>query len=292
MSALQQLPEDLRTVITLLVERGMSYSAAATALGVGESAVRERAQVALVMLAPAQARELGGEEREQIGDYMLGQQQDSEQAATRQAIESSAPASAWAHALSKALAGEPIPEGSQTPQTREAGRSAAQRPPATRPARAPRRNLFALMLVSAVAIVAIVLAVVLGKGSSTQSAQRTQPKIVGHAIMASPSGARSAGLFEVLKGGSKLAYYVAAVGLQPTNGFYYALWLADGPGGHARALNRAPNVGSNGRIVGGALLPANATSYHEVLLTRETASATIPSTPGETVLKGRIQYAR
>jgi hypothetical protein len=133
---------------------------------------------------------------------------------------------------------------------------------------------------------------VLGKSSKTSStANRSEPKIIGHAILASPSGARSAGLFEVLKGGSKLAYYIAAVGLEPTSNFYYALWLSNGAG-KSRPLNRAPSVGSNGRIVGGALLPTNAAAYNEVLLTRETQTSSVPTTPGETILKGKIQYAR
>jgi len=289
-------------VLALLVDRGMSYESAAAALGTSRSTVRDRAQLALAMLAPAQARDLPGEEREQVGDYMLGQQDGDEQDASRRLIESSAPASAWAHALSHELSGEQAPAEPAGPAAATAGnaRAPAGNPrgdaPGSRATATRRRNLLALTLVSAVAIVAIVLAVVLGGSSkssstSTSTTSRSQPKIVGHAILASPSGARSAGLFEVLKGGSKLAYYIAAVGLEPTSNFYYALWLSNGPG-KSRPLNRAPAVKSNGRIVGGALLPTDATSYREVLLTRETQSGKVPSSPGETILKGTIQYAR
>ena len=50
------------------------------------------------------------------------------------------------------------------------------------------------------------------------------------------------------------------------------------------ALSRAPNVGSNGNVQGGALLPKDAAKYHAMLLTRETSAS--PTSPGPIVLRG------
>ena len=43
-------------------------------------------------------------------------------------------------------------------------------------------------------------------------------------------------------------------------------------------------MGSTHRLAGGALLPADASNYKQILLTRETDSH--PTTPGKVVLEG------
>ena len=88
---------------------------------------------------------------------------------------------------------------------------------------------------------------------------------------------------EVLSEGSKYAFYLAAEGLAPTHGFFYAVWLYNSPTS-AEALSKSPQVGSDGRLQGGALLPANAANYRRMLLTRETSER--PTHPGPIVLSG------
>ena len=78
-------------------------------------------------------------------------------------------------------------------------------------------------------------------------------------------------------------YYIAVEHLPPTEGFFYAVWLYNSPAS-ALPLSKSPPVTANGRLQGGALLPANAGSYHKILLTRETS--TKPSHPGPIVLSG------
>jgi hypothetical protein len=87
----------------------------------------------------------------------------------------------------------------------------------------------------------------------------------------------------VLSQGSRHAFYVAARGLPPSSGFFYAVWLYNSPSSSA-ALGRAPTVGSDGRMQGGGPLPTNAGLYHQLIVTRETS--THPSHPGEIVLRG------
>jgi hypothetical protein len=59
--------------------------------------------------------------------------------------------------------------------------------------------------------------------------------------------------------------------------------LYNSPTSH-QALSRSPPVGSNGRLEGGALLPANAAGFHRMLVTRETSVR--PAHPGPVVLSG------
>jgi hypothetical protein len=75
---------------------------------------------------------------------------------------------------------------------------------------------------------------------------------------------------------------MAAEHLAPSKGFYYGIWLSSPTG--VEELSKSPAVGSNERLAGGALLPANAGNYNEMLVTRETSSR--PSRPGTIVLQG------
>jgi hypothetical protein len=55
-------------------------------------------------------------------------------------------------------------------------------------------------------------------------------------------------------------------------------------------LNKSPAVGSNGKLQGGSLLPADAGRYHQLLLTRETTER--PTHPGPSVLEGSFKLGR
>jgi len=167
------------------------------------------------------------------------------------------------------------------------------------------RRAGAVLLVALVAgvIAAVVLILDSGSGSShnhpkttasgassggtgqPSSAQATKTKEDKRIVLRPPagSGSKAIGVAEVLSEGSKYAFYLAAEGLVPTHGFFYAVWLYNSPTS-AEALSKSPPVGSDGRLQGGALLPANAGSYHRMLLTRETNNR--PTKPGPVVLSG------
>lgn len=110
MSRLDDLPPDQKAALSLLLRRRQSYAELAAVLGIGERAVHDRAHAGLAMLAPAQARALSAGEREQIGDFLLGQQaRDDDRAGTLLVLESSPHAREWAQALAAELA--PIGDG-------------------------------------------------------------------------------------------------------------------------------------------------------------------------------------
>ena len=124
-----------------------------------------------------------------------------------------------------------------------------------------------------------------GSTGQTSSAQATRTKEDKRITLRPPSGSGShaLGVAEVLSEGSKYAFYMAAEGLPPSHGFFYAVWLYNSPTS-AEALSKSPQVGSDGRLQGGALLPANAANYRRMLLTRETSER--PTHPGPIVLSG------
>ena len=130
-------------------------------------------------------------------------------------------------------------------------------------------------------------------GSSSAAATSTTAKATSTSggptederlTLTSPDPAsKAAGVVEILSESGKHAFYLAAEHLPPSHGFFYAVWLYNSPSSH-EALSKSPAVGSNGRLQGGALLPANAGNYHTMLLTRETSER--PSSPGPVVLSG------
>jgi hypothetical protein len=349
MSRLDDLPPDQRATLSLLLRRRKSYADVAAMLDIAERAVHDRAHAALAVLAAPQARELSAEQREQVGDYLLGQRSGAaELQATRAYLEGSPQARAWAHALTAELAplaaGTPLPEipaaappkhGQQSPPATPARQpsptptplptpteadspesAAASLPPSpprrTRPGSAqstPRSRLGGALLLAAI-LAAIVVAVVLiansgGGGSHSSSSSASSEGETGTTSSTGSTGtqtgkakedkritldspdstSKSAGVAEVLSEGNQYAIYLAAQHLPPSKGkgFFYAVWLYNSPTSF-EAVSRAPEVGSNGSVQGGALLPKDASKYHTMLLTRETAST--PTKPGPVVLRG------
>jgi hypothetical protein len=261
MSHFDDLPPDLRATLSLLLDRGKSYAEIADMLAIPESAVRDRAHAALDALSAGPARSASAQP--------AGVRRPS-QAATS----------------ARAAAARPSTPGRRggTPTKAQASRRGG-----------------ALLLALIVVVVVVVVLITSGggskKGTSTDASSTTRtsstsakkssaskPTEDKRITLTSPEpSSKSIGAVEVLSEGSKYAYYIAATNLPASKGFFYAVWLYNSPTSH-EAVSKAPAVGSNGRLQGGALLPADASKYHEMLLTRETTAQ--PSEPGPVVLKG------
>ena len=147
MSRLDDLPPDQRAALSLLLRQRKSYAEVAALLGIAERAVHDRAHAALAVLAPAQARELTAEQREEIGDYLLGQQQRRRRApgARARCSTARAPARAWAQALARRARAARRRAAARDPAGAPAGRAPAAPPSelaadAARSARAARRR--------------------------------------------------------------------------------------------------------------------------------------------------------
>jgi hypothetical protein len=195
MSRLDDLPPDQRATLSLLLRNRKRYRDVAAALGISERAVRDRAHAALGVLAAAQARALSAEQREEIGDYLLGQRSGSgERLATRTLLDGSPAAHAWASAIAaelQPLSAQPLPEIPPRRDDRpfasagdapgssagsESDPSGAGLQPAL-PSRASSRRAGAVLLGAIVIVVVVAVILILDSGGSAK-----------HSAVASSSG--------------------------------------------------------------------------------------------------------
>jgi hypothetical protein len=248
MSRLDDLPPDQRAVLLLLVRQGKSHAEIADMLGIPQSAVRNRARAALDALA---------QEPSEIHDAVREPARDAN--------------------FSGSL-----------PSSRRGG----------------------ALLLAAIVVIVVVAVILITSGGSSHKASSTKTESTAGTTTSTPSttatsststqagkptldkqialtspepNSKTVGLVEVLSEGSKRAFYIAAEHLPPSTGFFYAVWLYNSPTSSA-PLGRIPPVSSKGQAQGGALLPANAGDYREILLTRETNSKA--TQPGQVVLSG------
>jgi Sigma-70, region 4 len=289
MSRLDDLPPDQRAVLQLLVRQGKSHAEIAEMLGIPADSVRDRARAALDALAEEPSGEPRSAARAPAGDG--GRQ-----------------------ARASRSAGAPVPTPLPSPaqarasQTRDTSGLSSSLP-------SSRRGGALLLAALVVIVVVAVILITSGGGShkasdaqsttgtgtsrsattTTPSASKTsttpstsstagKPTLDKQIALTSPEpNSKTVGLAEVLSEGSKRAFYIAAEHLPPSKGFFYAVWLYNSPTSSI-ALGKIPPVNSNGQAQGGALLPANAGEFHEMLLTRETDEHA--SKPGPVVLSG------
>ncbi|HXB16537.1 MAG TPA: sigma-70 region 4 domain-containing protein [Solirubrobacteraceae bacterium] len=302
MSSIDELPPDQRAALSLVLRQRKGYEDLAQLLKISPQAVHDRAHAALAVLAPAQARGLDAAEREQIGEYLLGRQSDAgARLRTRTLLSSSPAAAAWARSLAaqlETLAPGALPE---IPGGEPAAPASAEEPANAGPAREhprPSSRVGGALLLAAIVAVVVVVVVFVSKGGSsshrktgtTTTASGTQAKVEGRVTLHPPSPASPAmGTVQILSEGSKRAFFIQAEHLAQTSGrTFYAIWLYNSPTS-ALALSKAPAVGPSHKLAGAALLPGNAASYREILLTRETS--TRPSRPGPIVLRGALNLS-
>src|SRR5271165_874514 len=201
MSRLDDLLPDQRAALSLLLRQRKTYAEVAALLSIPERAVRDRAQAALAVLAPRQARELSPGQREEIGDYLLGQRSSvAERLQTRTYLMSSAPGRAWGQAVSAEiapLAPGPLPEipaaaplAGSPPDSADEPAPASATAPGDRAAEgaAPlpsSRRTGALLLAGIAA--AVIVAVVLITSSGGSHARRTTASSASAATTTSSS---------------------------------------------------------------------------------------------------------
>jgi hypothetical protein len=103
MGSIESLNDGQRAVLQLLLRRGKSYDEIAALLKSDAAAIRGRAHGAVEVLGP-EGTDVDADRRNEIADYLLGQQTASQRAATREYLEASAPGRSWARGASGALA--------------------------------------------------------------------------------------------------------------------------------------------------------------------------------------------
>jgi hypothetical protein len=167
MATFDQLSDEQRAIVELVLQQGKSYDELADLLGMPEARVRERARDALVDLAPISARGVEEDWRGQIADYVLGQQAGPEATATRGHLRRSEAARTWTRSLLDSLEqlyvnGDlpAIPEGergARRPAAFAAGAAeGGELGPAARAA-VRRRRILAAAAAAVVVLVAVLL---------------------------------------------------------------------------------------------------------------------------------------
>lgn len=314
MSQLEDLPPDQRAVLSLLLRQRKSYAEVAEMLDIEPRAVHDRAHAALAVLAPRQARELSPEQREQIGEYLLGQQSAAGRQQTRALLGDSDTARGWAQTLAdelSALSSAPLPE---IPQP---GRRAKDK------TRGPNRTGGAVLLGAIAVVVVVVVVLILSNGGGGSNPPKTTASAPSSATSKSSSGSststgtsstaktgasttaasksevkednrltlsptepssKATGVAEIISKKKQFGFYVIVGGLPAApSGSFYGVWLSNSST-EFEPLGSLPALNSSGVTEGGDGLPANASRYRHMIITRETTKQ--PKQPGPTVLSG------
>jgi hypothetical protein len=302
MSRFEALPADQKSVLQLLLRQGKGYDDLSALLHLDADEVRSRAHDALDALGPGAAGVPSGK-RQEIGDWLLGQQGPGETAATQAFLEESAAGRSWARAVADEL--EPV-AGGRLPEIPEGPDDAAPATPiAPAPTAAPRvsRRGGALLIggLVAAAAIAVVLVLVLtggdgkkGKDSATNAANTTstqaQPKVQAQVNLTPPAGApakKALAIVQVVDVNGQEAVNAVSQGLPTPKKAAYAIWVYSSPS-QTKLIGGFDKTDNKGHLVYQGALPQgfDITAYREILVTKETSGN--PKRPGTIYLRGSI----
>ena len=310
MARLDQLPPDQRAVLQLLLKQGKSYGEIASVLRIERSAVKARAHDALAALGPEDT-ELSEDRRDEIGDHLLGQQDEGQRAATRSFLESSPDGRAWARVVSselRELKPDGLPEipGEGAAELDDA-HDALEARRAERSEHERSSKLGGVLLLAGLGIaIAVVLILLLSGGSdnkkdtgpvgsttttpttSTTSTTATAPQVEAQINLFPPGGGKKPlGVANVVRQQGQRGIALVGQGLPATNSkFAYAMWL-ENTAKDAKRLGFFAAVKKDGRMQGFVLAPSDFANFAKLVVTRETARN--PTAPGPVVLTGNLK---
>jgi hypothetical protein len=317
MTGVDTIDASQRAVLQLVLKQGKGYDEIADLLGIEVSAVRGRAHAALDALGPSTAGLTAGR-RADIADYLLGQQSPEDRDATREHIAGSAPAKAWARSVAGEL--RPLAENSLPKIPADATRRGPRKPARDtadvtgetdggeplRAASARRSSRTGgILLLAGVAVIIAVVVILLVSGGDDSGTTKTaakdtrpatqpsqtgpQPTPVAQINLKAADGSDAVGIAQVLAQGNQRLLAVLGQRLSPsTNSSAYAVWLYTSPA-KAKLLGFVdPPVGKSGKFQNVINMPANATQYRELVVTREKGNA---KQPGQIVLRGQLKLS-
>lgn len=306
MATFDQLSDEQRAIVELVLKQGKSYGELSDMLGLPEKRVRALARDALVDLAPITARGVEQDWRGQLADYVLGQQGGPEATATRGHLRRSEAARSWARSLLDALEqlypnGDmpAIPDGERgsrrgtvgaAPKAAGAGALTPEHAAAVR-----RRRLVTAIVVGALILVGVLVwpgGVLTGGGDDDEPSQAsTGSGQQAGAGDGGPIATGTQGQAIVLRRQGATQVLVTATGLEPsTRNTAYQVFLSNSEDDR-RSLG-ATATDQQGNLQAGAELPANFRDYEFIDL----ASVTVRGRgqnqrfeDGPTVLRGLIE---
>jgi hypothetical protein len=300
MATFDQLTDEQRAIVELVLQQGKSYDELADMLGIPEERVRERAREALAQLAPVSVRGVEEDWRGQLADYVLGQQVGPEVTATRGHLRRSEAARSWTRSLLDSL--EQLYPNGDLPAVPDAERG-SRRAPAAAPGAEPvgrnplgpsalaavrRRRILAAAAAALVVLLAVLLwpvGVLTGDdddkgGDGARASTPISKKRQGSAIIA-----RSKGETQIL---------VQAQGLKPsTETTAYQVWLYDSESKRKSLGATATDTKGNLQVVG--TLPADYQNWKYIDVTAVTVTGQGNDQQvktGTSVLRGLLELAK
>ena len=313
MAYIESLNDGQRAVLQLLLRQGKSYEDLAGMLKTDPAGVRARARSAIASVGP-DASTIGDDRRDEIADYLLGQQTASQRAATREYLESSRTGRSWARAAATALGpigGAALPDiPAEREEVAEAfdalDRRTARQEEVQRSSQLGTRLIYAG--VGVVLAIVIILVLSLGGGddsggtadTTTTAAQTTTPtgdkfEVLAQGTMRAPDGgdADAQGQVAIVRfpDNNQFRFALTASGLPPSSsrGSAYGVWLYTSKDKKRFLGFPDSTVGKDGKLKTVSDLSPDTPNYGAVLLTRETAES--PKQPGKIVLIGRMVTA-
>jgi Sigma-70, region 4 len=300
MATFDQLSDEQRAIVELVLKQGKSYGELSEMLSLPEARVRELARDALVDLAPITARGVEHDWRGQLADYVLGQQAGPEATATRGHLRRSEAARSWARSLLDAL--EQLYPNSDVPAIPEGERGSrrgAAAPRALTPestAAVRRRRLVTAIGVGALILVGVLVwpgGVLTGGDDDDEPSQAStgSPQEQGGGGDGGSIATGTQGQAIVLRREGSTQVLVTATGLEPsTRNTAYQVFLSNSE--EDRRSLGATATDQQGNLQAGAELPANFRDYEFIDL----ASVTVRGQgqnqsfeDGPTVLRGLIE---
>lgn len=307
MASHESLADEQRAILQLLFKQGKSYDELAGLLKRDPAELRQLAHDAVNALGPSGA-EISVSRRDEIADYLLGQQTASQRAATREYLEGSSSGRAWARAAAGGLRplGGSLPAWTAPPaETEEAfdalDRRTARQEEVQRSSHIGGRLVFAgLGLVLAIGLLWAFGAfegtndaakAPTARTATTETPIRYEP--LQTAVLTPPKGStpKAEGVAVIARrGGSQdLSLAIRALKLRASSrqGSAYAIWLYTSPTTAQFIGFPTRLVGNDGALEAAFQLEDDPGAYREVLLTRETREK--PTRPGTIILRGPLE---
>jgi Anti-sigma-K factor rskA/Sigma-70, region 4 len=302
MATFDQLTDEQRAIVELVLQQGKGYAELSDLLGMPKQRVRELARDALVELAPITARGVEEDWRGQLADYVLGQQAGPEATATRGHLRRSEAARAWASSLLDALEqlypnGDlpAIPAGERRRERGSIRRTAASAPaaPTAEETINRRRVLAAAGVVALILVGLLVWPVGLltdgddeeGRASSDRGSEPRQSEGRPGAV-----NAQTQGQAIIAKQGGKTQLVVTATGLKPsTDQTAYQVWLYNSP--EDRRSLGATVTDQQGNLQSGTQLPSGYRRYRFIDVTSVSVQGSGQQSfrTGPSVLRGLLE---
>jgi hypothetical protein len=305
MATFDQLSDEQRAIVELVLRQGKSYDELSDMLGLPETRVRELARDALVDLAPITVRAVEEDWRGQLADYVLGQQAGPEATATRGHLRRSEAARSWTRSLLDALEQlypngnvPAIPDGERgrrgtAAAPKPGGGAAGGTPSPVGAATVGRRRLLAAAGVLVLILLVVLvwpIGVLTGDDEEPSQASSGPQQATGNGNQAPiQTGTQGQAIIARQRGATQIL--VTATGLEPsTQNTAYQVYLANSETDR-RSLG-ATVTDQQGNLQAGAQLPENFEDYEFIDL----ASVTVRGRgqnqrfeDGPTVLRGLLE---